>query len=136
MNTDPIHSVTCTVSQDIINTSEKENSRHCMVANALRERGFGQVTVTLDTVRASKDGWRYSWRTPSKAIDAIIRFDDGEKVKRFQFQLLNGTYAQIRRRPVPPAVSGRKNRKGISPKQPSIIHETRRTGGNHVVRVR
>jgi hypothetical protein len=81
------------VSEDIITASTKRDSSHCMIAEAVQlavpEAKF--VSVDIQTIRFSKDGYRYTYLTPRTVQQALILFDQGnEKIPPFRFQLRTG----------------------------------------------
>jgi len=82
------------VTEDIIKRACRRNSRHCMIAEAVKEQIPEATTVSVDlmTIRFSipKKGLRYTYHTPPVAQDALARFDRGIVVEPITIRLKNG----------------------------------------------
>jgi hypothetical protein len=76
------------VSQRDINTGQPMEDTQCPIAKAFR-RASGKRNVEVTFSRIFIGGmWSqhsYSYKLPSSAINFIRRFDDGKKVKPFEF---------------------------------------------------
>ena len=85
------------VSQDIIDSSVRESSSHCMIADAVKaaipEARF--VSVDLQTIRWSQGEKRYVVLTPRTGQLALLDFDQGINPVPFKIRL-NLRTAQIR----------------------------------------
>lgn len=79
------------ISQELIDTAVRRDSRHCMIADGIKEAipGAQYILVDLQSIRYSMPGEqkRYLHLTPLKAQRALIEFDRGKKVKPFSFTL-------------------------------------------------
>jgi hypothetical protein len=88
----PRHNVA--VTPEIIERACRRNSRHCMIAEAVKAQIPGATTVCVDmmTVRFSipEKGLRYTYPTPALAQDALARFDRGLIVEPITVRLKNG----------------------------------------------
>jgi hypothetical protein len=82
------------VEKDVIDKACRANSRHCMIAEAIRDqiKGATNISVDLMTIRYSdpKKGLRYTFHTPRVAQKALVEFDMGRPVPAFVFQLKGG----------------------------------------------
>src|SRR4029077_405620 len=82
------------VAETIIEKACQRNSRHCMIAEAIKEQIPGAINVVVDmmTIRFSipEKGFRYTFHTPPLAQDALARFDRGIAVDPFTVRLKNG----------------------------------------------
>lgn len=85
--------VTVNVTQPIIDRSEKANSDHCMIADAIRAAlpDAKSVSVDLMTIRFTDPAkrQRYVYLTPRPIQLALINFDQGSHTEPFNFQLKN-----------------------------------------------
>ena len=83
-----------TVTDEIIETSKRRSSSHCMTAEAVRAAypDASRVSVDMQTIRFTnpKRGLRFVYLTPPKVQHAIILFDKGETPMAFDFRLANG----------------------------------------------
>lgn len=86
--------VTVTVTREIIDASERANSHHCMVSEALvRAVPYARNPISdLATIRFTDAdrGLRYTYQTPLSVRDAIFMFDNGDHVEPFSFNLRGG----------------------------------------------
>ena len=101
-----------------IETSIPEDSRHCMIADAVKHclPDVRSVSVDLATIRFTKteSGERFTYATPYPAQQALVSFDNGTKPEPFSFRLK--TLYQIR------------PKSNIARKTPStILHDHERT---------
>jgi hypothetical protein len=93
MGTTRNHNRVVSVSEKTIATAERADSRHCMIADAIREsfpdQDLSGVSVDLQTIRWSdrKRGERITFLTPPMAQDALIDFDQGITNEPFEFRL-------------------------------------------------
>jgi hypothetical protein len=79
------------VTDELIAEATKEDSSHCMIADAVRAalpyaRG---VSVDIQLIRFSdwQNRVRYAYLTPRLAQEALVKFDAGEKVEPFRCEL-------------------------------------------------
>lgn len=86
----PRHSVV-DITSDLIEKSERADSGHCMIAEAIKSQipGASCVSVDLQGIRYSlpKIGVRVMHLTPGKAQSALLDFDEEQHVKPFKFRL-------------------------------------------------
>ena len=77
------------VTQEIIAKSVLRDSSHCMISDAVRaavpDAKF--IHVDIQTVRFTLGEFRFSYLTPRKGQVELIRFDQGEEILPFTFQL-------------------------------------------------
>jgi hypothetical protein len=82
------------ITQDIINGSCQKNARHCMIAQAIKKRFPQAVNVVVDlaTIRWSdrQKRLRYTFLTPPKGQEALVRFDMGTWIEPFSLSLRGG----------------------------------------------
>lgn len=87
------------VTKEHIENSVKRDSHHCMIADAVHERLKWATYVMVDTqsirFNNKKQGKRYIFLTPPEAQKAIVLYDQGIKVKPFEFMLSSG-YVKVR----------------------------------------
>lgn len=88
------------VTKEILRMSERQNSHHCIVANAIRAAipGVFSVDVTVDSIRFNYGGLRYYWRNPAPIAKRLIKWDENGEVKPFSFQLQHPLTAEIQKR--------------------------------------
>lgn len=81
------------VTAELINTSVRNNSSHCMIAEAIKVAvpQAKNVAVDISTSRfTDRDkGLRYVYLTPRVAQEALVDFDEGAIPKPFNFLLRN-----------------------------------------------
>lgn len=81
------------VTAELITISQRANSSHCMIAEAIKKAvpNATSVAVDISTCRFSdlSKGQRYVYLTPRIAQDAIVDYDEGKTPKPFQFLLRN-----------------------------------------------
>jgi len=81
------------VTQDIIDNAIRGNSRHCMVADAIRAAGIKATRVTVDvnllrfTERVGDETIRWGYITPVRVQNYIVAFDAGDTIEPFAFDL-------------------------------------------------
>lgn len=79
------------VSEDVIRNSERRESSHCMIAEAVKEAvpGARYVSVDVQTIRFTdaERPFRYTYLTPRRAQVALIDFDRGVHAEPFAFRL-------------------------------------------------
>src|SRR5215469_3403443 len=77
-----------------IEESCRNDSRHCMIADAIKEQfpEARNISVDMMTIRWSdpRKGWRYIYLTPKPAQKALIAYDFGKKIEPFSFQVRSG----------------------------------------------
>ena len=126
----PTHSIAIT--EEIINKACRRDSRHCMIAEAIREQIQGATFIAVDmmTIRFSvpEKGLRFSYHTPPLAQDALARFDRGIEVDPFTIKLKNGhAISMVQHVKENDGVSRRKKKiHDLGPKKMKIKH-----GGKH-----
>jgi hypothetical protein len=96
------------ITKDLISDAVKNDSGHCMVAEAVKLAYPNAKNVGVDvfTIRFSdpKSKQRYIYQTPEIARVAIIRFDMGVKPEPFNFVLRGGQVVAQR----PPSKHGKR----------------------------
>lgn len=87
------------VTKENIGRAIERDSHHCMVADAIRDRLKWATFIQVDTqsIRFNnrKQGKRYIYLTPPEAQKAIVLFDQGIKIRPFNFTLSQG-YMKVR----------------------------------------
>jgi hypothetical protein len=87
----PMRKLQIDVQQFFISTAEKKDSRYCMIAEAIGTQYPHLANVQVDTqairVTDRKEREQLIFMTPLSVQEAILRFDEGEPVKPFRFQL-------------------------------------------------
>jgi hypothetical protein len=82
------------VTAEHIKSACKENSRHCMIADAILAHlpGVRNISVDMMNIRWSDPatGWRYIYMTPKPAQFALVDFDMGLPIEPFSFQVRSG----------------------------------------------
>lgn len=94
------------VTQEIIDNSTRNQSRHCMVADAMKAAipDASRIIVDLNTIRLTmKNGHRWAYITPNKVGNYIVAFDAGETIEPFTFVLNDQMRVAIRRSVATPA---------------------------------
>lgn len=90
------------VNKQNIAESVKENSSHCMTAEAVKESypGAKFVSVDISTIRFTdtQRGLRFVYLTPRIVQVNILRFDQGLAFNPFRFQLRNGSVSRAQSR--------------------------------------
>lgn len=103
-----MRSIRLHIDQHHIDNAEVRNSHHCMIADALRdaipEAKF--ISVDLQSIRFSlfdenryreeRVGTRYFYFTPTIAQVALLKFDQGKKLRPFEFTMRSGISKWIR----------------------------------------
>lgn len=83
--------LTVVLTLEKIEESIRRDSKHCWIAEAIKEQFPFLTNVLVDTatIRASHPdkGLRYIYLTPQIARNGIYRYDHGEPVEPFSFQL-------------------------------------------------
>jgi hypothetical protein len=84
--------VTVQVTDELITQAVERDSSHCMIADAVKasvpDASF--VSVDIQTIRFTRDGFRYTYLTPRRAQVELIKFDQGITPEPMQFQLRTG----------------------------------------------
>jgi hypothetical protein len=82
------------VSEEIIDSAERRNSGHCMIADAIKASmpDVRMISVDLQTIRWSdhKAGRRFTYLTPRQAQVALVKFDQGLHTEPFAFSVRSG----------------------------------------------
>lgn len=100
--TEALRSIRIHVDDEHIAHAQRKNSHHCMIADALKsaipEAKF--ISVDLQSIRFSifdetryreeSVGTRYSYFTPTIAQHALLQFDQGKKLRGFDFTMRSG----------------------------------------------
>lgn len=85
--------VSVEVTPEIIADATREDSGHCMIAEAVKAAlpHARQVSVDIQTIRYSdpRTRARYIFLTPRLAQSALVAFDAGEEIEPFKVQLRN-----------------------------------------------
>ena len=83
--------ITLDVTADIISSSRPRDSRHCMIAEALRTAypAASKISVDLATIRFTDKhkGLRYTYLTPRLAQAALVQFDQKISPPPYQVKL-------------------------------------------------
>lgn len=83
--------VTIEVTQEIVDASTRRDSSHCMIAEALQRAvpKAQYISVDLATIRFTdmSAGRRYVYLTPRVAQEALLAFDQGEKIEPFTVRI-------------------------------------------------
>lgn len=83
------------ISQEIIDTGFRKDSRHCVIAEAIRAQVPNAINITVDlqTIRWSdrEKGLRYTFLTPRPAQQALVYYDRGIRIRSFSFSLRGAT---------------------------------------------
>lgn len=102
-----LESIKIHIDQHHIDNAEKRNSHRCMIADAIREAlpGAKFISVDLQSIRFSifdetryreeGVGIRYFYFTPTLAQVALLKFDQGKKVRPLSFTMRSGITKQI-----------------------------------------
>jgi hypothetical protein len=88
------------ISEEATVEAVRNDSAHCMIADAITAQipGASRVSVDLQTIRWSdrQRGERYTYLTPPMAQDALIRFDQGQPLVPFKLKLSRGQVTRIK----------------------------------------
>lgn len=81
-----------TVTRELIERATQRDSRHCMVAEAIKSAypRLTNISVDLQTIRYTDPRMkkRYTCLTPPLAGNAIVEFDQGRTVEPFKLSLI------------------------------------------------
>jgi hypothetical protein len=95
--------LTVEITAEIIAQSQRRNSGHCMIADAVRAAapGVQAVSVDIQTIRFTDSHMRTRmvYLTPRSAQQALIRFDQGQENEPFVIKLRNPHYVPLTDRP-------------------------------------
>src|SRR5215510_473199 len=87
------------ITQDIIDNACRQDSRHCMIAEAVKKQipNATKVIVDIATIRFTdqKKGFRYIYLTPPIAQKALVDFDDGISIAPFSFRVKTAQVTSI-----------------------------------------
>jgi hypothetical protein len=90
------------ITQELIDTSIRASSGHCMIADAVRDAvpAARNISVDLQTIRWTDPdrGVRYVYLTPPQAQLALVDFDEGNPVHPFYVTVRNAYVATVRKR--------------------------------------
>lgn len=116
------------VTKENINRACERNSHACMVADAIRDRLKWATFIQVDTqsIRFNnrKQGKRWIFLTPPAAQKAIVLFDQGVKVRPFEFTLCQGQVRTMRAKHKPAKRSSRSYKKRNPSKHtPTMLRE-------------
>lgn len=87
-----------------IEHAQRKNSHHCMIADAIKDAlpEAKYISVDLQSIRFSfldkspvSRGTRYTYFTPTIAQHALLKFDQGIKVREFEFTARTGIMRNI-----------------------------------------
>jgi hypothetical protein len=78
---------TVEVTEKHIKKGTAKNTESCAVALAVRGLKLRAVEVDNTSVFFSKGGKRYEAILPKRAVNFVLKFDTGQKVKPFSFTL-------------------------------------------------
>jgi hypothetical protein len=80
-----------TVTSEIIESAIRGSSSHCMIADSIKAQypKFTRVAVDLQTIRMTDPvkGLRYIYLTPRISQQGLVLFDEGKRIRSFQFTL-------------------------------------------------
>lgn len=119
-------SLPISITQDLIETSERRSSSHCMIADAVKDAGrrsgmhMTSVAVDLQTIRfTDKTAMvRYIFLTPRLCQQALVDFDQGIHTEVFNTTLRNPTIVSAGFRRGSTNSKGKKKPKGPKPSTP------------------
>lgn len=107
MTTPKLASIRVHIEQHHIDNAEVRNSHRCMIADAIREEipGAKFISVDLQSIRFSifdenryreeGVGRRYHYFTPTIAQVALLKFDQGKKLRPLSFTMRSGICRNI-----------------------------------------
>jgi hypothetical protein len=79
------------ITPEQIERATQRDSRHCMIAEAIRQQypTAQKILVDLQTIRWSdvRRGKRYVFLTPERAARALVAFDHGDDIEPFSFAM-------------------------------------------------
>lgn len=99
---EPLQSLRIHVEGHHIENAQRKNSHHCMIADAIKDAlpEAKYISVDLQSIRFTLFdetryreegiGIRYQYFTPTIAQHAILKFDQGVKVREFEFTARTG----------------------------------------------
>lgn len=109
--------VTVVVTPEIINTSTRAHSSHCMIADAIKMAvpNATRVAVDISTCRFTDPtkGLRYVYLTPRVAQEALVDFDEGSAVTPFSVTLKNAHVTKAAQKAERTAARARKKSAGL-----------------------
>ena len=65
------------VTSEILKEAVREDSSHCMYAQALRMGGASSVNVTAEKIRWNEGGFRHFTHMPPRGAQTLLQFEDG-----------------------------------------------------------
>jgi hypothetical protein len=120
-----------TITPELVERAVQRDSRHCMIAEAIKEQNphFERVLVDLQTIRWTnpRTGKRYICLTPEVAGALLVDFDQGREIEPFAFSL--------RTTQITPTRAEAKRTGGHGPKQidgQMVIHGGKPTRTGHL----
>lgn len=90
----PAPKLSIDVSAETIKNSVRKDSRSCMIADSIKLSvpGATYPMADIQTIRFTKDGYRFTYLTPRTVQWKLIQYDQGEEeIEPFRFQLRTGT---------------------------------------------
>lgn len=80
------------IDERTIGEAVRRNSHRCMIADAIQKAEPKAIHISVDLQKIEfslkKDGTRFTFLTPRKAQESLIKFDQGKKVEPFEFSIL------------------------------------------------
>lgn len=118
-----LRSIRLQVEQHHIDNAQRKNSHCCMIADALKEAlpEAKFISVDLQSIRFSIDKVRYFYFTPTIAQHALLKFDQGIKLRPLEFTMRSGITKKVE----PRANKDRPKRRN---------HAKKGTAKHHVIR--
>lgn len=92
----------------VVRAADPDSYTGCVAALALTTSvpGATRPYVTIDSISFNLDGWRYKCATPPELAARVMRYNDGEPVRRWPPVTLRP--ASVRKSDVTPGARGRK----------------------------
>lgn len=82
-----VPSVNLRITDKILDVSVAKDSTHCMIAEALRQRGAWSINVNAEIVAFNIGEFRLMYPLPASAAIQLLRFDNREEVHPFAITL-------------------------------------------------
>lgn len=109
------------VTEEIISEATREDSSHCMIAEAVKAAvpEARHVAVDLQSIRYSIPSMRarYTFFTPRIGQEALVAFDAGDEIEPFRMQLRNPHITQMSDRPAAQQRQREREEAGLTPEQ-------------------
>jgi hypothetical protein len=107
-----------TITAPLIERATQRDSRHCMIAEALKSsyEDATHILVDLQTIRWTQKGKRYIALTPEVAAQMLVDFDQGRPIEPVSFKVTAGQVTPSTRTETPQeaAEAGRDHRREIA----------------------